>query len=215
MEGPSIFDLKKARAAQELLSKKVLEEHTGGAIETVCGMDISYRLERGAGAAVVLSYPDLKIIETKVVFRPVAVPYIPTFLAFREMTFFTALMHRLEKRPDVFMIDGHGIYHPAFCGSASHFGVVFDVPTVGVAGGLMGLEGEVIDGGTILLKGRRVGVAVRGGRRGVYVSVGHKMSLDLAASIVRSCIRGHRKPEPLFLADSISRGAIRGDVHGE
>lgn len=215
MEGPSIFDLKKARAAQELLSKKVLEEHTGGTTETICGMDVSYRGEKGAGAAVVLSYPDLKILETKIVFRPVVVPYTPTFLAFREMPFFTALMRRLEMRPDVFMIDGHGVYHPAFCGSASHFGVVFDVPTIGVAGGLMGLNGEVNDGGTVLLKGRRVGVAVRGGRRGVYVCVGHKMRLDLAASIVRGCIRGHRKPEPLFLADSISREAIRGEFHGQ
>jgi len=215
MEGPSIFDLKKARAAQELLSKKVSEEHTGGAFETVCGMDVSYRGERGAGAAVVLSYPDLKILETKVVFRPVVVPYTPTFLAFREMPFFTALIRRLERRPDVFMIDGHGIYHPAFCGSASHFGVVFDVPTIGVAGGLMRLEGEVKNGGVILLKGRRVGMVLRDGKKGVYVSVGHKMKLDMAANIVRGCIRGHRKPEPLFLADSISRGAIRGDVHGE
>jgi len=178
-------------------------------------MDVSYRGVRGAGAAVVLSYPDLKILEKKVAFRSVVVPYTPTFLAFREMPFFTALMRRLEMRPDVFMIDGHGTYHPVFCGSASHFGVVFNVSTIGVAGGLMGLEGEVKDGGTILLKGRRVGMAIRDGKRGVYVSVGHKMSLDLAASIVRGCIRGHRKPEPLFLADSISRGAIRGELHGQ
>jgi deoxyribonuclease V len=214
MEDPRIFDLKRARVAQELLSKKVSEEHKGGAIETVCGMDVSYCGESGMGAAVILSYPDLKIIETKAVFRTVAVPYIPTFLAFREMPFFTGLIHRLEKRPDVFMIDGHGIYHPAFCGSASHFGVVFDVPTVGVASGLMGLEGEVIDRGTILLRGRRVGAVIRSGRRGVYVSIGHKISLDLAANIVRGCISGHRKPEPLFLADSISREAMSGNSHG-
>lgn len=198
-----------------MLSRKVSEEHTGGAVKTVCGMDVSYRGGRGAGAAVVLSYPDLKTLEVKVVMRSVAVPYIPTFLAFREMPFFLELMHRLERRPDVFMIDGHGIYHPAFCGSASHFGVIFDVPTIGVAGELMRLEGEEKVGGMILLRGRRAGMAIRDSKRGVYVSVGHKMSLDLAASIVRGCIRGHRKPEPLFLADSISREAIRGEFHGQ
>ncbi len=215
MEGPSIFDLKKARFAQQLLSKKVSEEYTGRTVKTICGMDVSYRGERGAGAAVVLSYPDLKIIETKVVYKPAAIPYIPTFLAFREMSFFTSLIRTLEKSPDIFIIDGHGMYHPAFCGSASHFGVVFDVPTIGVAGRLMGLEGEVNDRGTILLLGRRVGLTIKDGKKGVYVSVGHRMSLDLAVSIVRGCIRVHRKPEPLFLADSISREALRGDSCGQ
>jgi deoxyribonuclease V len=213
MEGPSIFDLKKARLAQQLLSKKVSEEYAGKTVKTVCGMDVSYHGKGGAGAAVVLSYPDLKIIETKVVYRPVQVPYIPTFLAFREMSFFTSLIHRLEETPDIFIIDGHGIYHPAFCGSASHFGVVFDAPTIGVAGGLMGLEGEVYDRGTILLHGRKVGQAIKDGKKGVYVSIGHRVDLDLATSIVRGCIKVHRKPEPLFLADSISREALKVDSY--
>ena len=213
MEGLRIFDLKKARFAQQLLSKKVSEEYSGRTVKTVCGMDVSYHGERGAGAAVVLSYPDLKMIETKVVHRPAVVPYIPTFLAFREMAFFASLIRGLEKTPDIFIIDGHGIYHPAFCGSASHFGVVFDVPTIGVAGRLMGLEGEVNDRGTILLQGKRVGLAIKGGKKGVYVSVGHRMDLDLATKIVRGCIRVHREPEPLFLANSISREALRSDSY--
>lgn len=180
-------------------------------VKTVCGIDVSYRGHIGAGAAVTLSFPGLELVEERVVFRRARVPYIPTFLAFREMEFYHALFSRLAAKPSVFLIDGHGICHPEFVGAASHFGVAFGVPSIGVAKGLPRMAGVSRKGGDVLIMGRAVAREVRGevgSARPLYVSPGHLVGLEDAAAIVKKSFRGHRSPEPLFLADRISRDAV-------
>ncbi len=183
-------------------------------------MDVSYRPDgrRGAGTAVVMSYPEMEVVEVRTVHGEAAVPYIPSFLAFREMPYFARLMWRVSSRPSVFMIHGHGRCHPMRLGSASHFGVVFDVPTIGVASRPLG-RGEAAGSGMcgegsgredVLSGGEPVARVLREGAKGIYVSVGHRISLDLAEEVTRRCLRDHRMPEPLFLADKISRDAVRG-----
>ncbi|VDZ65641.1 endonuclease V [Citrobacter freundii] len=39
----------------------------------------------------------------------------------------------LSHKPDLLFVDGHGISHPRRLGVASHFGLLVDVPTIGVA----------------------------------------------------------------------------------
>ena len=188
----------------------------------MCGVDVAYKGGLGAGAAVVLSYPGLEVQEIKVVFGRALIPYIPTYLAFREMPFLVRLVLKLEAKPSLFMINGHGVYHPAGLGLASHFGVSFDVPTIGVSGGMLKVEGQSEKGGSIFVGGKRVCciLGVRAGsrsegHRGIYVSAGHRMSLDRAVEVTRSCFRDHSRPEPLFLADKITKKAIRSaDVYG-
>jgi deoxyribonuclease V len=180
-------------------------------VERVCGMDVSYIGELGAGAAAVFSYPDLELLEERIVLKVAPTPYVSTFLAFREMPYLLSLIRSVRTKPDVFMINGHGVYHPVFLGAASHFGVVFDVPAVGVAGNPLRLRGEARAGGHIFYGNRRVAsmLGCRGKRGSVYVSVGHRITLDEATTVVRNCLREHRMPEPLFLADAISREAVR------
>jgi deoxyribonuclease V len=202
------FDQAKARAAQERLSSMVVEEPLTGPIKAVCGMDVSYRGEDGAGAAVVISFPGLNILEKKTVLQRAPLPYISTFLAFREMLYFSRLFRTLETRPDLFMINGHGLFHPAFLGSASHFGVIFNAPTIGVAKNPLNLEGMERHGGTIYVRGRRVGFVIGEPRDKLYVSVGHRITLEQAVEVVAKCSKGHRLPEPLFLAHSLSRDAL-------
>lgn len=183
-------------------------------------MDVSYGPDerRGAGTAVVMTYPGMEVVEVRTVHGEAAVPYIPSFLAFREMPYFARLMWRISSCPSVFMIHGHGRYHPMRLGSASHFGVAFDVPTIGVANrpqgrGMAasgGMRSEGACGGDVLLEGEVVARILRDGAKGIYVSVGHRISLGLAEEVTRGCIRDHRMPEPLFLADKISRDAVRG-----
>ena len=187
-------------------------------------MDVAYRGDAGAGAAVVLSYPGLEVLETKTILGKALVPYMPTFLAFREMPFLFKLFSRLDEEPSLFFINGHGVYHPAGLGLASHFGVAFGVPTIGVAGGLLRLKGETVDGGSVCVSGRKVCCAIRekdenDGCRAKgkvsYVSAGHRISLERAVEVARSCFRGHSTPEPLFLADQISKKTIgSANVYG-
>lgn len=208
---PRTFDEGKAREAQRRIARMVRLSSEPLEVRTVCGIDVSYRGSAGVGAAVTLSFPDLEPVEEKVVFGRARVPYVPTFLAFREMGFYHALFSRLESKPSVFLIDGHGICHPEFAGAASHFGVTFGVPSIGVAKGLPRIAGVSREGGDVLIRGRAVAREVRragGSARPLYVSPGHLVDLEGAVAIVKKSFRGHRSPEPLFLADRISREAV-------
>jgi deoxyribonuclease V len=127
------------------------------------------------------------------------------------MPFLSSLMGILETKPDVFVINGHGIYHPAFFGMASHFGVVFNVSSIGVAGRPVRVPDQERRGDEVFCSGRRIAAIIGGVHKELYVSVGHKVALDQALAIVKACIRGHRMPEPLFLADSLSSRVARGN----
>jgi Endonuclease V len=69
-------------------------------------------------------------------------PYIPGFLAFREVPPFQALLARAPApRPQVLLVDGFGVLHPRRCGAASHLGVETGIPTIGVGKSLLAVDG--------------------------------------------------------------------------
>ncbi|MGC8935760.1 MAG: endonuclease V [Candidatus Methanomethylicaceae archaeon] len=200
-----IFDVRRAIEAQKRLAGMVREERLSRDPETICGMDVAYTGTRGFGSAVVMTYPELEVLEIETAEAKVRVPYIPSLLAFREMPVLFKLFKKLRIRSEVFMLDGHGVLHPRRCGLASHFGVVFDVATVGVAKEMLSLEGSEVVGDTIRVNGEILGRIVRR----VYVSVGNRITLEDSVRIVSGCMRGHRVPEPLFLAHRISDEGAR------
>lgn len=82
---------------------------------------------------VLLKYPSLELVEYKVARIATTMPYIPGFLSFRETPALMAAWQQLSHKPDLLFVDGHGISHPRRLGVASHFGLLVDVPTIGVA----------------------------------------------------------------------------------
>jgi len=109
---------------------------------------------------------------------------------------------KLRAGPDVLFVNGLGINHPRGIGLASHVGVVLGVPTIGVTKGL--LCGRVV-GGMITVGKKLVGLVVEN----VFVSPGHLVSVKKAGEIAAACMRGHRLPEPLFLAHAKANEAKR------
>ncbi|MEM2128105.1 MAG: endonuclease V [Candidatus Methanosuratincola sp.] len=182
-----------------------------GEIRSVCGMDVSYRGEEGFAVAAVLSFPDMEVIEVKTASGSAPVPYMPCFLGFREMWFLAQLFRKLNTRAAVYMVNGHGAFHPEGLGAASHFGVAFDVPTIGVCLSPLSFDGGSVVGDRLVANGKEVGgvIRARGGGR-LFVSIGNRMSPACALEIVGRCMRGHRLPEPLFLADLYSKRAMEG-----
>ncbi|MCX8170259.1 MAG: endonuclease V [Candidatus Methanomethyliaceae archaeon] len=168
---------------------------------SICGMDVSYTKDIGVGAAVVLSYPDLKLLNSIIVKDSAFIPYVPTFLAFREMPFLFKLFKRVKA--DLFMINGHGIAHPRGCGIATQFGVAFKVPTIGIARGL--LKGLKLKEDYIMLNGRIVGKKINN----FYVSVGNMITLEEVIEITIKCIK-NSMPEPIKLAHEFSRRELYG-----
>ncbi len=205
-----------ARALQRELASQVVLEDRLGEIQHVAGIDLAFPRRGGAvigrAALVVLDWPSLRPSTRLVVERPVTFPYVPGLLSFRESPLALAAFERLERPPDLVVVDGHGYAHPRRFGIACHLGLLLDLPTVGCAKSI--LVGTAAEPGsepgdwTPLVEGGEViGAAVRTrrGSKPVYVSIGHRVALGTAVDlIVRSC-RGYRLPEPTRLADRLSR----------
>ncbi|MEM1885092.1 MAG: endonuclease V, partial [Candidatus Jordarchaeales archaeon] len=165
---------------------------------------------------VTLKLDGLEEVETVVIPSKVYFPYIPTFLSFRETPILMKAVKRLKERVDVFMVDANGVLHPYFLGAASHLGVLLDKPTVGVAKSLLCGElldpiklGERVTVTPIVVRGRVAGAAVSIKRlKPVYVSVGHKVSLNTAIKLVVETSK-NRTPEPIRMAHSVSRSYVQ------
>ena len=183
----------------------------------IAGVDVSVSKAQGIaiGAVVVLNYPELRLVETKVVNGKLDFPYIPGLLSFRELPLTLAACERLTIIPDLILVDGQGIAHPRRVGLASHLGLFLDRPTIGCAKSLLcgthevpgekpGGYAEVVDGGEI------IGAALRTklGAKPLYVSVGHKVDLQAAIYWVLRCCRGYRLPEPTRLAHLAAGGNL-------
>ncbi|MEM1753573.1 MAG: endonuclease V [Candidatus Methanomethylicaceae archaeon] len=193
------MDFKKAILAQELIAKKVIEKKLEREPNLICGMDVSYNNEIGVGVAVVLSFPTLELLNYVVIKDKAPIPYIPTFLAFREMQFLFKLFKRIKA--ELFMINGHGICHPRGCGIATQFGVAFKVPTIGIAKGL--LKGLKLKNDYVLLNERIFGKKLNN----IYVSIGNMITLEEAIEIVLKCMK-NSIPEPIRIAHNLSRRFI-------
>jgi len=203
------FSVKKARAMQLRLSKQVIrKDMLPKTIRYVAGVDTAYRVDISIGAAVVLNYETLSMVESKKAEVKTRFPYIPTLLSFREIPPTLATVKKLKTQPDVFLVDGQGIAHPYRLGFASHLGLILNKPTIGVAKSLLcGKVGDFNQEGwaPIIDKDEVIGAAVaRKREKPVYVSVGHMVSLKRAIAIVKHCTRIHRIPEPIRAAHIIA-----------
>lgn len=202
----SKFSVAKAHAMQRRLAKQVIrEDRLPEKIRFVAGVDVAYVGEMSIGVATVLNYDSLELIESQVAHVKTQFPYIPTLLSFREISPTLSAIKKLETQPDVFLVDGQGIAHPYRLGFASHLGLIIDKPTVGVAKSILcgKAENMTSEGWAPLIdRGEIVGAAVvtKAGRKPLYVSVGHKVSLERAIEIIKHCIRTHRIPEPNLTA---------------
>lgn len=183
----------------------------------IAGMDISVSKAHGmaTAAVVVLGYPELRVIETKVTHGKLDFPYVPGLLSFRESPLTLAACEELTVTPDLVLVDGQGIAHPRRLGLASHLGLLLNTPTIGCAKSL--LCGECDEPGEkpgsyteIMDKGETIGVALRTklGTKPVYVSIGHKIDLQTAVYWVMECCRGYRIPEPGRLAHLAAGGTL-------
>jgi len=166
---------------------------------------VAYAGNTSIGAVAVLDFHSLTPIELQVSHVETRFPYIPTLLSFREVSPAVAAIKKLKVQPDVFLVDGHGVAHPYRFGLASHLGVVVGKPTIGVAKSLLcGKVGNFKEEGwaPISENNETIGAVVvtRQGRKPVYVSIGHMISLSRAITLVRQCTRNHRIPEPLRIA---------------
>ena len=202
-----------ARRLQNGLRTQVVKTDRFGKINTVAGVDIGFKKDIARASVVVLSFPGLQVVDSVVTESPVRFPYVPGLLSFREIPPLLTAFTQLQTEPDLIIVDGQGIAHPRRFGLASHLGLILDKPTIGCAKSrLWGRyeEPETEQGSYTYLmdKDEVIGAAVRTRRnvKVVYVSIGHRISLDSARTLTLACCRGYRLPETTRYAHNAASG---------
>ena len=199
---------------------------TTGDSPLVVGIDQAFLDERAVGAVVALR--DGEVVERASAAVDCEFPYIPGLLSFREAGAIVAALEALDVEPDLAVFDGSGRIHYREAGLATHLGVVFDLPSIGVAKGLLcGTPQGPLDG---LPEGARVAIDADEDVEGtdetigyalqtrqydsgnrhinpVYVSPGHRVGPETAAELVERLCDGYKLPEPTRLADGYAATA--------
>lgn len=185
-------------------------------INTIAGIDLAYWKhnsdEYAVCCIVVIDYKTKKVIEKKHKIGRVAVPYIPTYLAFREMPLVYEAYTLLENQPDLLMFDGNGYLHPLHMGLATHAGIMLNKPSIGVAKTYYKIqdtdyiepENEKGKYSNIIIDNEVYGRALRTQKnvKPVFVSIGNKMDIDTAIKVVMDMVtKESHIPLPTRLAD--------------
>jgi len=206
---------------QRRCAEKVRITPLRAGVKHIAGMDLTFKENKknpteALASIVILDAETLKPVEYKIFKGKVNFPYIPTFLAFRELPLLLKIYKKTKIKPDVFLIDGQGLAHPRRCGLATHFGVITDTIAIGVAKNLLYGKPEKEPckekGCYSLLKLSKnneiVGAVVRTrpNKRCVYVSIGNKITLEDAINLVLK-VSKYRIPEPLRLAHNLLQKA--------
>jgi len=183
------------------------------AVKLVAGVDVSVKPDPTSGkdqsqaAVVVLSYPDMQVVETSLAQMPTPFPYIPGLLSFREGPVLEMAFAKLQAEPDVLIFDGMGRAHPRRIGIASHMGLWLQKPTIGCGKTLLigrfvkpGLErgsfSDLIDRNEVI----GVGLRTRTNVKPVFISVGHLADLETSVKLVLNCTSKYRLPDPIRAA---------------
>ena len=216
---------REAMRLQQELRDRVIREDRFKEIRFVAGADLAFDPPTNVAFAgvIVYSFPELAEVERCMARRKLRFPYVPGLLSFREGPVLMAAFERLQVTPDLLLIDGHGVAHPRRFGIACHMGVLLDTPAIGCAKSLLVGEhddpGERAGASTPLMdKGERIGTVLRTRDhvKPIYVTIGHRVSLDSAVKLVKQCLDGFRIPKPTREADHYVRELRRSyqEKHG-
>jgi len=199
---------------QELRSQIILTDQFDD-IRYVAGVDVGFEAEGTItrAAVAVLTLDDLQLVDRAIARRPTSFPYIPGLLSFREVPAVLDVLEKLTILPDLLLVDGMGIAHPRRFGIACHLGLLTQLPALGVGKSL--LVGKYAELGNdrgshqpLIHKGETIGVALRTrpGTKPLFISPGHRISLDSAIAYTLRCTTKYRLPETTRHAHKLASG---------
>lgn len=195
---------KEAISRQKKLRQRINIRPFDGELRTVAGADISFN--RGSNELhagfVVLELPDLNVVSCSLATKTVDFPYIPGLLSFREIPALLKAWKQLVVKPDVLVMDGHGLAHPRRMGIATQFGITVDTPTMGCAKNILTGEYKPLAGNKgdfqyITDGNEKIGIVYRSRKnvKPIFISPGNKVSFDDTRSIIAQCLTRYKLPE--------------------
>jgi deoxyribonuclease V len=205
----------RAREIQNELRELVIGKDDIGRIERIAGVDVGIdgRSGRARAAVAVLDFPGCEPLEQALVNRAIRFPYVPGYLSFREVPPIMAALDKLKTPPDLIVCDGQGVAHPRRFGLACHLGVLTGIPTIGAAKSrLIGTYREPAsrkgDWSELRDRNETIGAVLRTRAHvaPMFISIGHKVSLQTAIRIVLACCRKYRLPETTRAAHKLASG---------
>ncbi len=181
-------------------------------IKIVAGIDVTFtdiwkNPTTGIACITVIDIRTFQTLETVFAEETVDFPYIPTFLAYRELPVILKAYKKLKTKPDAFIIDGMGIIHPRKMGIASHFGVITDTISIGcgkskLTGEFEQPENKKFAYRPVYVDGELRGYILRTRKNSnpVFVSPGNNISVESSLKVVIRSVKDYKLPEPTRLA---------------
>ena len=207
----------KAKEEQKRLASLVSLAKFEGSIQYIAGIDVAFP-EKGSktrAAVVLLSFPQLELIEQVTFEEPTLLPYIPGVLSFREGNAILKALNKLTLQPDILMFDGQGVAHPLGLGIASHIGVLLNKPSIGIAksclcGSFKEPQNDKGSAEQLIINGECSGFVLRSRKnvKPILVSPGHLITKKQALTLALECVTRVRLPEPTRLADKLSKNQM-------
>ncbi len=181
-------------------------------VDYVAGVDQTFfkvkEEEYIVSSAILMTFPELEPVSSENVVEKVTFPYIPTFLMFRESRPAIRVLKKILRENSVVMVDGSGLAHPRRCGLATYIGVKLEIPSIGIT--KKRLFGEIYGKGEIrkmFADDMHIGYELKTCKRcnPIYISVGNLITPENALDIVQKCLKGYKLPEPVRIADKLSK----------
>jgi deoxyribonuclease V len=215
------ISIPEAKQLQSELRTKLDLAERGSSITTIGGADISLNLYSTTiyAGIIILSFPYLKPVAYSLVKAETRFPYVPGYLAFREVPALVEVWEQMKKKPDVLIVDGHGIAHPRRMGIAAHFGTLTGQPSMGCAKNILfgKYEEPAAEQGTysvIYDNLEEIGYVFRSKAKTapVFISPGNLLGMVDSLRIIRQCVGKYRIPEPTRLAHELVNRFRKGEL---
>jgi deoxyribonuclease V len=207
------MEIEKLKEEQKKLARKLSFQDDFSDLTKIAGCEILFTSDEIIAIVVMLDYKTLELLDKKFFIAKPKVPYIAPFQSYREVPIVVEAINQLKEKPDLIIYDGNGSLHPTKLGPASHLGLVLDLPTIGVAKKCP--YGELKEG-FFYADGEKRGVELKTKEfaKPLCVSPGHKISLETAEKIVKSCLKeGSKLPEPLRIAHNFGVYVKKSRLH--
>ncbi|WP_052259510.1 deoxyribonuclease V [Flavobacterium sp. KMS] len=195
-----------------LREKVIIYDQLPEVIQYIAGVDVAYNdiNDNMIGAIVVLNAETHEVVEKAFHEMEIAFPYVPGLFSFREIPSLIEAFKKLTIKPDLIVCDAQGIAHPKGIGMATHLGIELNIPTIGCAKkrligsydkNLLGHERKSTQ--DLIYNNILVGKALRtqNNTNPMFVSIGHKISLETAIAWVLKLTPHYRLPETTRQAD--------------
>jgi len=114
------LDTARMRELQNALRGRIMTQRLEAEPKVASGVDLAYDGNRAICVMVTLDINSRELLEEVHAVAEVTMPYVPGYLAFRELPPFLNAWERARVEPDIVFFDAQGQMHPRRMGMATH-----------------------------------------------------------------------------------------------